>query len=234
MPPDPATSLWDKAWVLGGSFVLVALTIAVLGVLNALWRARPRPESSTAQLPSQKAISGLGTGFLIFWGLFSAVGLATIGISHQQIWLAMDRSRVAPTVVEAMGLQYAWSFRTPGPDGQFGPIRPNLQSAENPFGLSPSDSASADDEVSYGEVQTTAGVPITFLVRSLDVLHSFYLPDFRNQVNAMPGRVAHFTVEPTSPAQYSIVCNQFCGLGHYRMNALWKVVPAAPTPAATD
>jgi cytochrome c oxidase subunit 2 len=46
----------------------------------------------------------------------------------------------------------------------------------------------------------------------------------------LPGQLAHLHFTPTTPGDYAILCNQLCGLGHYRMNATLRVLP----PAAFD
>jgi cytochrome c oxidase subunit 2 len=157
--------------------------------------------------------------------LAAALGLWQIAMTHQQIWTAMDRTTKQTTVIQVTGLQYAWAFRMPGPDGLFGDIDPKLLSKDNPFGLATSDPKGLDDEIQIGFLETTAGETLTFEIRTLDVIHSFYLPEFRSQVNAMPFNRVYLSVGPTQPGQYTIQCNQFCGLGHYRMQANWIVHP---------
>ncbi len=66
---------------------------------------------------------------------------------------------------------------------------------------------------------------IELLIRSQDVIHSFYVRELRLQQDAVPGMVIpiHFTANTTG-AVMKIVCTQLCGLGHYRMRSFLNVV----------
>ncbi|HXU61323.1 MAG TPA: cytochrome C oxidase subunit II, partial [Polyangia bacterium] len=68
--------------------------------------------------------------------------------------------------VEVMARQWAWSFRTAGPDGRFG---------------------TADDVVTLNELDVPVGRPVYLKLRSRDVVHSLYLPSFRFKIDAIPG-----------------------------------------------
>jgi cytochrome c oxidase subunit 2 len=61
-------------------------------------------------------------------------------------------------------------------------------------------------------------------LRSLDVIHGFFAPNLRAKMNAVPGRVTELHLTPTVMGDYPIVCSQVCGLGHYRMHAVLRVV----------
>jgi heme/copper-type cytochrome/quinol oxidase subunit 2 len=223
---EPATALWFEAWTVGLWLSLVSLILVGAGVAWIFLSTRLSGKTELGSNFHQPdwEVPRWQVGLLVAWGIWSLVGLAIIGMRHQQIWTDMGRMRTAPMIVEVVGQQFAWNFRLPGPDGKFGRMDPERQSADNPFGTTIGDPDGQDDEVSIGELETTVGVAITFQVRSLDVLHSFYLPEFRSQVNAMPGRVSHITVKPSRTGTMDIACNQFCGLGHYRMIARWTVV----------
>jgi heme/copper-type cytochrome/quinol oxidase subunit 2 len=220
------THLWQVAWQASVLIVLIFFCIVVIWIFGSVLRAVSKTRGDVG-LP--RNLSFGERSFLISWGLAACGGLCWIGLYNQQVWTSMNRGRLESVKVEVMGQQFAWAFRQPGPDGKFGAIDPQFQSADQPFGLSPNDSAGMDDLIQIGELTTTAGLPITFVVRSMDVLHSFYLSEFRSQVTAMPNRVAHLSVTPPAPGSYGIACNQFCGLGHYRMVARWSVVdPVRP------
>ncbi len=49
----------------------------------------------------------------------------------------------------------------------------------------------------------------------------------RIKQNAVPGQTAHIHFTPETPGDYAILCTQVCGLGHYRMLATLRVLPAA-------
>lgn len=62
-------------------------------------------------------------------------------------------------------------------------------------------------------------------ITSIDVLHSFYVPAFRIQENAIPGFTTMAWFKAVSPGSYYILCAQYCGLQHSRMLAKLIVVP---------
>jgi cytochrome c oxidase subunit II len=58
-----------------------------------------------------------------------------------------------------------------------------------------------------------------------DVLHSFFLPDFRVKEDVLPGRSTHLWFPAEQEGTYDIFCAEFCGKGHSEMRALLRVVP---------
>jgi cytochrome c oxidase subunit 2 len=72
------------------------------------------------------------------------------------------------------------------------------------------------------------GQKIELRIRSLDVIHSFYIPAFRLKQDAVPGMVTNFWFEATRPGTYSLLCAEYCGRDHSRMRG--RVI--AMTPAA--
>ncbi len=58
------------------------------------------------------------------------------------------------------------------------------------------------------------GESVKFDVRSVDVLHDFWVPAFRMKIDAVPGIITHYRVTPTKLGSYPIVCAELCGLGH--------------------
>ena len=59
------------------------------------------------------------------------------------------------------------------------------------------------------------------------MIHGFNIPALRVKQNALPGQVFHIHFTPVMPGEYSVLCTQVCGLGHYRMQAVVRVLPAA-------
>lgn len=62
-----------------------------------------------------------------------------------------------------------------------------------------------------------ANRPVKFELKSLDVVHSFYLPAFRVKEDAVPGRTNYLWINPDKPGRYSIFCAEFCGKDHALM-----------------
>lgn len=58
------------------------------------------------------------------------------------------------------------------------------------------------------------GRPIVFRIRSLDVIHSFFVPQFSEKIDAVPGITTTLRVTPTKRGTYPIECTELCGAGH--------------------
>jgi cytochrome c oxidase subunit 2 len=119
--------------------------------------------------------------------------------------------------IQVVGRQFQWYFRYPGPDGRLGRVDPGLISPGNPLGQDPADPAGADDVVTANDLHLIVGRPVAFHITSLDVLHSFNLPNFRIKQDAVPGGTVTVWTTPDRAGAYEIACAQLCGVGHYLM-----------------
>jgi cytochrome c oxidase subunit 2 len=160
--------------------------------------------------------------------LFALTLLYTwMAISAQRLWATIRYQGAAPQAlqVEVTGEQFQWYFRYPGADAAFGLTRPELINAPagNPLGLDRIDPHSTDDIVSSILV-LPAGREVDLNLRSIDVIHGFFIPGMRLKQNAVPGMPMHIHFTPSIPGDYSILCSQVCGLGHARMQTHLRVV----------
>ena len=71
------------------------------------------------------------------------------------------------------------------------------------------------------------GRPVVLRMSSEDVVHSFFMPDFRLKEDLMPGRVTYLWFYPKEVGEHVITCTEFCGMGHSNMWGKVKVVPPA-------
>jgi cytochrome c oxidase subunit 2 len=139
-------------------------------------------------------------------------------------------------VVEVTGQQFRWVVRYPGKDGVFGRTSAKLVNVdeENYIGLDRSDPAAADDRMAVNELYLPADRPVRVQIRSTDVIHSFFLPNFRVKQDAMPGMTVETWFVPKAVGDFEIACAEHCGLGHYRMRGQVHVVPANEYDAKLD
>ena len=70
-----------------------------------------------------------------------------------------------------------------------------------------------------GELHLVKGTPYHFELRAKDVIHSFWVPQFRLKKDAVPGMTTDIRVTPTRFGKYTLVCTELCGLGHSTMRA---------------
>jgi cytochrome c oxidase subunit 2 len=155
---------------------------------------------------------------------------AWMAVRSQQLWAAQRYTGANPEAmqVEVTGMQFAWYFRYPGQDAAFGQTKLSLASAGegNPLGINPTDPRGADDIVT-SQLMLPAGREVDLTLRAQDVIHGFAVPEMRLKQNAVPGETAHIHFTPETPGDYAILCTQVCGLGHYRMQAVMRVLPQA-------
>ena len=84
-----------------------------------------------------------------------------------------------------------------------------------------------DDIVSINQMTVPVDRPVKIMLRSLDVIHSFFLPHHRVKQDAVPGMNIPVWFIPTREGTFEIPCAELCGLGHYRMKGFLNVVSAS-------
>ncbi len=150
-----------------------------------------------------------------------------LGLRAQQLWAAQRYTGANPAAmqVEVTGMQFIWYFRYPGDDRAFGHTSLALvdAAAGNPLGIDPHDAYGKDDLVG-GQLVLPAGREVDLTLRAQDVIHGFAVPEMRLKQNAVPGSEIHIHFTPELPGDYAIFCTQVCGLGHYRMHAVLRVL----------
>jgi len=162
------------------------------------------------------------------WTLVTAGILAIFLFNALSLWAKVTAPPPADAVlIEVTGQQFAWNVRYPGKDGVLGKTDHLQASQDNPIGLVKDDPASKDDLLLLNQIYLPKDRPVRVQVRSMDVIHSFFLPNFRVKQDAMPGMTIDIWFTPTELGDFEIACAEHCGLGHYRMRGAVHVVPAA-------
>jgi cytochrome c oxidase subunit 2 len=137
------------------------------------------------------------------------------------VWANFVNPPADADTFEVIGKQWSWSYRFPGEDGAMGTIDTRHISSDNPFGMNPDDPNGQDDILIDGDdLHLPIDMPVKVLLRSLDVLHDFYVPEFRAKMDLGPGMVTFFWFTPTRTGTYDILCFELCGIGHYAMRSL--------------
>lgn len=120
-------------------------------------------------------------------------------------------------VVSVVAEQFGWDIHYPGADGKFGRRKIELVHFNNPLGLDKTDPAAADDIVVGNEMHLPLGKKVLIKLTSKDVIHDFFVPEFRIKQDALPGMEIPMWIEPTRVGHYEIACAQLCGFGHSLM-----------------
>jgi cytochrome c oxidase subunit 2 len=231
MPPLKSDRLAiDKA--IGATLALTGVVFIITNLMLAWFSYRYQDHEGAKATywhdnPRLEWTWTLATAAILFVVLFNALGL----------WAQMNENAPADAMlVEVTGQQFAWNVRYPGKDGILGRTEPKLATQENPIGIDRNDPASKDDILLLNQLYLPQGRAVRVQIRSMDVIHSFFLPNFRVKQDAMPGMtvqtwfVPQEATDPQKPLE--IACAEHCGLGHYRMRGQVHVVPAAEFEAA--
>jgi cytochrome c oxidase subunit 2 len=127
-------------------------------------------------------------------------------------------------VVRVVAEQFAWNIHYAGADGQFAVTDLTRAEADNPLGIVPGSPHGADDVTTLGELVLPVNRPVIVQLTAKDVIHSFGIPAMRVKQDAIPGMMIPVWFTPSREGLYEIACSQLCGLGHYRMRAVVRVV----------
>ena len=113
-------------------------------------------------------------------------------------WLVLDDIEAKQTgamVVNVTGQQFTWSFEYPS------------------------------EKLQSKELVLPVDRPIEFKIQSKDVIHSFWVPQFRLKSDAVPGLTTQIRVTPNKEGRYEVVCAELCGIGHATMRQFVRVLP---------
>jgi len=193
-------------WVTGAVFIAVNLFMAVCVI-----RYRHRKESRSDYEPENKKLETWLTAL-------TSIGVAAMLTPGLLVWAKFVDVPEEAHQVEVIGQQWHWTYRFPGEDGDFGEVRAELISAENPFGMVPEDPNGRDDIlVQSPEVHLPVDRPVKFVLRSKDVLHDFAVAQFRVKMDMVPGMQTYFWLTPTQVGRFEVLCQELCGIAHYAM-----------------
>jgi cytochrome c oxidase subunit 2 len=196
-------------WITGFVFTAVILFMAY-----CVYRFRHREGHRAAYEPESARLEWWLT-------MVTALGVAAMLAPGLFVWQRFVRVPDGASEFEVVGQQWLWSFRLPGKDGRLGAAETANVSPDNPLGLKPDDPYGQDDVVIQGDdLHLPLGEPLKVLLRSIDVLHDFYVPEFRAKMDMVPGIVTYFWFTPTRVGTYEILCFELCGLGHPGMRGV--------------
>jgi len=115
------------------------------------------------------------------------------------IWSSVKQETPPPEeslVVNLIAQQFAWNFQYPGPDGKF---------------------ETDDDKMIENDLHVPVNEVVRVRLTSKDVIHSFFVPQFRLKQDAVPGRTIEVWFKATEAGVYELPCAELCGFGHSGM-----------------
>jgi cytochrome c oxidase subunit 2 len=190
-------------WFVTAICIAVFAVVASIAVYSVL-KFRAPPDDDSDGLP----IHG-HTGIEIVWTVVPFLLVTAMGIVSA---VALARTEEVPDdaiVVNVVGRQFAWQFLYP-PDDAPPPAEDQLEcDVEGVSGRC----------LSSGQLHVPLNVPVHLRMRADDVIHSFWVPEFRQKQDLLPNKVTSIVITPTKVGKYEVLCTELCGLGHSVMRA---------------
>jgi cytochrome c oxidase subunit II len=139
------------------------------------------------------------TGIEIVWTAVPTILVTIIAVASAVVLARNDRAGDHPLRVNVLAQQFAWSFEYP-------------------------DNGKVKSPKLYLPVNRSAKLYLT--TRENDVIHSFWVPEFGQKQDVVPGITTTLVVTPTKRGEYRLICTELCGLGHSLMRTRAVVVSA--------
>jgi cytochrome c oxidase subunit 2 len=170
--------------------------LVVTVILFSVWQFRMKPGQETQDGPP---IHG-NTRLEVIWTAIPAMILLGL-VSYSFVVLHNNEKKPAgqEMVVEVTGQQFAWSYEYPTSVTGGAPLKTT-------------------------QLYVPENQSVFFKIRSVDVIHAFWIPAFRLQIDAVPGVTTSYRATPDRLGSYPVVCNLLCGVGHGLMRSTIHVV----------
>src|ERR687898_1586762 len=134
------------------------------------------------------------TGLEIVWTAIPTILVTAISVYSGIVLYDIERLPDDHRVVQVSSQQFAWTFTYP------------------------------DEKVTSGELVLPLNEPTELVLTSKDVIHSFWVPEWRVKKDAVKGIETKISVTPNKRGTFTVVCTELCGLGHALMRARARVV----------
>jgi cytochrome c oxidase subunit 2 len=185
-------------------YVLIFVTVPIFVlvatvVLFSAFRWRMRPGEERLDGPP---IHG-STQLEVIWTALPAALIAALVVYAAIVLGDIGAKKPNELTISVTGQQFEWTFAYPA----------YHDAAGQPI-------------VAY-QLYLPVNRPVNFEIHSVDVIHTFYVPAFRLQEDAVPGITTGFRATPDRIGTYPIICNQLCGYGHSTMRTTLHIITAA-------
>tara|TARA_B100001013_G_scaffold100972_1_gene57135 strand:+ start:350 stop:1186 length:837 start_codon:yes stop_codon:yes gene_type:complete len=199
-------------WIGGGVFILVCLFM-VYCVFKYSYKEGRKAEYKPEDKKLERILTWLTT-----------LGVAALLAPGLIVWNQFINVPSNAIHVDVMAWQWGWQYRLPGKDGKLGTTSVANISDNNPFGINLDDPYGKDDIlIQSDKLNLKNNRPVKILLRSVDVLHNWYVPQFRAKMDAVPGTITYYWFEPNKIGEYEVLCAEYCGVGHYGMRGRVEV-----------
>jgi cytochrome c oxidase subunit II len=194
------------------NFMLAIATVVFLivegGIVYSIIRFRRRP-GDESDGPADHG----NTALEITWTAIPAVIVFVLTIYSYKVFADLQAPQPNETVIGVTGQQFQWTFHYPFEEF------PDLTAEQN---------AAAKASMISNELHVPTDRPVRADVTSLDVMHGFYIPEFRIKQDAIPGHSTTIRFTPTALGEYWVECSELCGAGHAQMSQINRVFVQSP------
>jgi cytochrome c oxidase subunit II len=139
------------------------------------------------------------TGIEIIWTAIPAILVTAISVISGVVLVENDHAASGHLDVDVTARQFAWTFTYP-----------------------------EQGNVTSSTLRLPVGRSVKLHLQALDVIHSFWVPEFGQKQDAVPGQDTSLVITPTKIGTYPVICTELCGLGH----ALMRTSAVVMQPAA--
>jgi cytochrome c oxidase subunit 2 len=129
------------------------------------------------------------TGLEVVWTAVPAALVTAISIYSGIVLVQVEKIPADHRVIDVTAQQFAWSFEYP------------------------------EAKITSGQLALPINQPVELKLSSKDVIHSFWVPEWRMKKDAVPGIASNVIVTPTKLGTFTVICTELCGLGHATMRA---------------
>jgi len=139
-------------------------------------------------------------GLEMAWTLIPGTILFLLAVLQTGVWGEVKYKSQMPKeedclVVQVLGRQFEWYFRYAGEDGEFG----------------------TPDDIGSDHLHVPVDTDVMVKLHTIDVLHSFWLPNARLKQDLLPGKIIPQWFHLTETGTFEVVCAELCGMGHTKM-----------------
>jgi cytochrome c oxidase subunit 2 len=218
--PDNASREGDRIdfvfWFVTAICIGIFSVVASLSVYS-LFKFRAKPDDDTDGPP----VHG-HTGIEITWTVIPFILVLSMIIVSSVALAQNDRDPANSMRVEILGQQFAWVVAYP-PEGAAEDMDGFIC-----FNREPGNMIQFEERCKRSpNLVLPLDQPVRLHLTARDVIHSFWVPEFRQKQDAVPGLSTEITVTPTKIGNFPFICTELCGLGHALMRTRAIVMPEA-------
>ncbi|MGK7346176.1 MAG: cytochrome c oxidase subunit II [Candidatus Nitrospinota bacterium M3_3B_026] len=194
--PDPAEG-WDHLWY--HLLLDIGAIGVVFGLITVVFLVRYTRKREDQEGDAPKLSFGQSMGWAMIPMFLFLADDFYLAANGWKLWNDQRRVPENAMEVEVEAMMYGWYFTY--------------------------DNGVESDNFGDGLV-VPEGKPVVLRMKSTDVIHSFFIPDFRIKEDVMPGRVTYLWINPTASkrGEHVFTCTEYCGFGHSNMFGKVKVV----------